>query len=214
MIFFLELPAVTKCRVLIAIGSDTGLKEAMEKLKDIYTEAKAWRNTCWMMEILVLQALASYRLGQLAAALETLAQAVAMAMPGGTIRPFVEPGLPMADLLQKLAEKSVAVDYVTTLLAAFRDVEVEPVPDSLASEPVTVPSTRPQPLVDPLTNRELDILELLAQRLQNKEIAEKLFISDGTVKSHLKNIYQKLNVSKRREAVEKAKEIGILSGDV
>jgi len=59
-------------------------------------------------------------------------------------------------------------------------------PGALESEPVTVPSPSPQPLVEPLTNRELDVLELLAQRLQNKEIAEKLFISDGTVKSHLK----------------------------
>jgi len=158
----------------------------------------------------ILQALATCRLGQLEAALETLAQAVALATPGGTIRPFVEPGAPMAELLQKLAEKRVAVDYVTTLLAAFRDVEAEPIPDALTSEPDTVQPPSPQPLVEPLTNREFDVLELLAQRLQNKEIAEKLFITDGTVKSHLKNVYQKLNVGTRRQAVEKAKEIGIL----
>jgi LuxR family maltose regulon positive regulatory protein len=64
--------------------------------------------------------------------------------------------------------------------------------------------------IESLTNRELDVLELLAQRLSNKEIAEKLFISDGTVKQHLKNIYQKLDVSKRREAVERAKTLDIL----
>jgi LuxR family maltose regulon positive regulatory protein len=211
MLFFLELPAVTQCRVLIAIGSDTSLKGAMKRLKDLYTEAKTWRSTCWMMEILVLQALASYRLGQLEAALETLAQAVAMAMPGSSIRPFVEPGRTMADLLNKLAEKGVAVDDVTTLLATLRDVETETMPDVSASNPVSVPSPSPQPLIEPLTHRELDVLELLAQRLQNKEIAEKLFISDETVKGHLKNIYRKLNVSKRRQAVEKAKALGILS---
>jgi ATP/maltotriose-dependent transcriptional regulator MalT/ActR/RegA family two-component response regulator len=67
-----------------------------------------------------------------------------------------------------------------------------------------------QPLVEPLTNRELDVLELLARRLSNKEIAEKLFIAPTTVKGHLKNIYQKLEVGKRREAVVKAQKIGIL----
>ena len=74
----------------------------------------------------------------------------------------------------------------------------------------TSPFPSPQALVDSLTNREMDILELLQKRLSNKEIAEKLFISTATVKGHLQNIYGKLNVSKRREAVEKAKKIGIL----
>jgi LuxR family maltose regulon positive regulatory protein len=86
--------------------------------------------------------------------------------------------------------------------------------ESLQSEEGSPSHPAPQPLIDPLTNRELNVLELLAQRLQNKEIAEKLFISATTVKGHLRYIYGKLNVSKRREAVEKAQKIGILSGGI
>jgi LuxR family maltose regulon positive regulatory protein len=78
---------------------------------------------------------------------------------------------------------------------------------SLQSEVGSSPS---RPLVDPLTTREQEVLDLLAQRLSNQEIADKLFISITTVKSHIQNIYGKLNVNKRREAVEKAREIGIL----
>jgi len=71
-------------------------------------------------------------------------------------------------------------------------------------------SPEPQPLPEPLTNRELEVLDLLTRRLSNQEIADKLYISITTVKSHIHNIYGKLNVNKRREAVEKAREIGIL----
>jgi LuxR family transcriptional regulator, maltose regulon positive regulatory protein len=116
----------------------------------------------------------------------------------------------MADLLKRLIKKNVAVDFVGKLLAALEGDESEAVPDVSESKPAVEPSVRPQPLVEPLTHRELDILDLLAQRLQNKEIAENLFISAETVKSHLNNIYQKLVVSNRRDAVEKAKTLGIL----
>jgi ATP/maltotriose-dependent transcriptional regulator MalT len=121
----------------------------------------------------------------------------------------------MADMLQQLHKQNVAVDFIERLLTAFGDDEAEPSPLSVSSSapsptlPV-FPSPASQPLVEPLTNRELEILELLAQRRQNKEIAEKLFISTETVKSHLKNIYGKLNVSNRRQAVQRAKNLNIL----
>jgi ATP/maltotriose-dependent transcriptional regulator MalT len=121
-------------------------------------------------------------------------------------------------------ENNLIDDAAKHAPAAFRDDEHRTLPDpnSLlippsafdSPEPVEgpiPPSDSPQPLVEPLSNRELDVLVLLAQRLSNKEIADKLYISATTVKGHLQNIYGKLNVGKRREAVEKAKKIGILS---
>lgn len=122
-----------------------------------------------------------------------------------------------------LAENDIIDDAKKHSPAAFRDIEDRTVPDATDDESPspTLPRSpslqvflsRPpasQPLVEPLTNRELDVLELLAQRLSNQEIAEKLFISTATVKGHLLNIYGKLNVRKRREAVEKAQALGIL----
>ena len=129
-----------------------------------------------------------------------------MAEPGGFIRLFVDLGPRMADLLKQLIKQNVAVGYIGQILAAFREDERAVGPE-VADQPIASPR---QPLVDPLTHRELDVLDLLAQRLSNKEIADKLFISAETVKGHLRNIYQKLEVKKRREAVEKAKNLGIL----
>jgi len=106
--------------------------------------------------------------------------------------------------------------WIETILAAFRADEhtVGPQATDLPTASIRQPrrpSSPFQPLVDTLTNRELDVLELLALRLSNTEIAEKLFISVVTVKGHLHNIYGKLNVKKRREAVEKAETLGILT---
>ena len=117
------------------------------------------------------------------------------------------------------AENDITNDAFKDSLAAFGVDEHKIVSDATDDAspsphlPIFPSPSHPtsQPLVDPLTNRELDVLDLLAQRLSNKEIAEKLFISTTTVKGHLQNIYGKLKVSKRRDAVDKAHTLGILS---
>jgi len=163
-----------------------------------------------MMEIMVLQALASYCLGQLEAALETLAQAVAMAEPGGSIRLFVEAGRtmahqggPMTDLLERLNQARPGHTFVRQVLDACR-AESWSALSSLPSE---------QPPGSKLTQRETEILPLLAEGLSDKEIAAKLCIATETVKTHLQNIYRKLNTKGRTRAVKAARALSLIPGD-
>jgi LuxR family maltose regulon positive regulatory protein len=139
-----------------------------------------------------------------------LDEAVGLAEPGGWIRPFVEAGPTMAGMLRRVGGKADTGNFVHRVLAAFENagaaVPVETSPPR--SEPSSPARTGSGP--DALTNREFDILELLRQRLQNKEIADRLCISTHTVNDHLKNIYQKLHVQNRRQAVGRALEMGIL----
>jgi len=214
MIIWCEIPGITRCRVMIAEGSAASLKEAEERLQEYAEQNEAQHNTLQLIAIFALQAVAFDKQGKPEEALTVLERALGLAQPGGFIFPFLELGPQMADLLKRLHNQNVAADYVGKILAAFPDFELGSGGLSSESEALT-PSQSPKSkiqnsLIESLTNRELDVLELLAQRLQNKEIAEKLFISGETVKAHLKNIYQKLNVGKRREAVSKVMELGIL----
>jgi len=161
-------------------------------------------------------------------ALERLTAALNLAEPGGCIRLFVDLGPQMADLLKQLIDQNVAVGYIGRILDAFKEDAHKAVLDasdpdgpsshnrfssSSSNSAFRIPNSdlhTSQPLVEPLTNRELDVLAMLAHRLSNKEIAAKLFISPETVKKHLNNIYGKLSVSNRRQAVEKAETLGIL----
>lgn len=124
------------------------------------------------------------------------------------MRTFVDEGEPMLQLLRQAATRGIAPGYVSQLIAAFE----LPVYRPTAS---TAPSHEPhhpvvQPLVEPLSERELDVLRLLATGMSNPEIADQLFIATSTVRSHLKNIYGKLNVHKRWDAVHQAKELGLI----
>jgi len=117
----------------------------------------------------------------------------------------------MADLLNQLIEQNVAVDYIGRILAAFKEDDNRAIQAEFDHPTAPSAPLSTQTLVEPLTNREREILEALSQRLRNKEIAAKLSISPETVKKHLSSIYGKLNVSSRWQAIKMAKKMEILS---
>ena len=216
--FWLDyFPQLTWVKALIAMDSPDNDQEAARQLDKWSEWGRSTHNTKFLIEVLALQAVLLCKQGRDVAALKKLRESLSLAEPGGFIRTFVDLGPPMNDLLKRLQKQNVSVNYIENLLSAFSNedtvVAPESVGQSVASEDQPFgPRTTSQPLVEPLTNRELDVLELMMQRLQNKEIAEKLFISNQTVKTHSRNIYQKLNVSNRRKAVARAIRLGIITG--
>jgi len=171
--------------------------------------AEAVHNTYQTIDLLALQSLVLEKLGRADEAVEVLQQAIKLAEPGGWIRPFVELGEHMAGLLRRFGERNGFTEYLQQILDKFPADAAAPA-IAAANHSESIVSSKDF-TIEPLTNRELDILELLAQRLRNKEIAARLFVSPGTVKGHLKNLYQKLDVHNRREAVLKAAEIAAAS---
>ena len=138
-------------------------------------------------------------------ALVCLAKALTLAEPESYVRTFVDLGEPMAALLREAMSQGIAPNYVEKLLAAFGELEI-PIPLPIIAQPLVE-----QPLIDPLSHRELEILRLLADGLTYKEIARALCLSINTVKTHVRNIYGKLSVSRRRQATARAKELGFIS---
>jgi LuxR family maltose regulon positive regulatory protein len=212
--YLFYFPQLTLVKILMAQDTSDSRQQAADLLNQLNDFLTSVHNKQFQINVLALQAIHHDAIGEKSAALDKLTTALNLAEPSGFIRLFADLGPQMFGLLKQLVRQNVALDYIGQILAAFRDDERAVVPEA-ADRPTASPrqprrpSPPSQPLVEPLTNRELDVLELLAQRLSNKEIAEKLFISGETIKSHLQNIFQKLEVSKRREAVEKAKKVGI-----
>jgi LuxR family maltose regulon positive regulatory protein len=204
---FLELPIVTKARVLIAQGTDASLREATQLLQELLAYAESVHNTYHQIGLLALLALAYQAQRRTESALEALERSLRLAQPGGFIRTFVDLGPTMAGLLYQLAEGGVAPEYVRQVLAAFPEARAE-------GDPVhQIRQASRAALVEPLTRRESEILVLLARQLTNQEIADSLVISPLTVKKHTINIYQKLGVNSRAQAVAQARALGILPLD-
>jgi LuxR family maltose regulon positive regulatory protein len=131
-----------------------------------------------------------------------LFDAMAIASPGGFIRLFVDEGLPMAHLLSEAAALGMMPDYLGKLLA-FYEAEEHKSEDLSSRLPA-------QPLIEPLSQRELEVLYLIAQGLSNQEMSERLFLALDTVKGHNRKIFGKLQVQRRTEAVARARELGLL----
>ncbi|MGD8700652.1 MAG: LuxR C-terminal-related transcriptional regulator, partial [Gemmatimonadales bacterium] len=209
MLFWLEIPAVTCCRALIAEGSAASLEEAEARLREYVELNEAHHNTYRLIEILCLLAIACQSQGKADEALVVLERALALAEPGSFIFPFLELGAPLADLLRRLLAEGLGdADFIKRILTTH--YERTSLTDAAAPDRAREAARADQPLPDPLTSRELEVLSLLGEGLYQKEIAERLFVSTETVKTHAKHIYQKLGVRDRRAAVENARALDLL----
>ncbi|RPI54913.1 MAG: LuxR family transcriptional regulator, partial [Chloroflexi bacterium] len=202
-----EFEHITLARILIAQYEsdqlDGSIHEAVELLERLLQAAEEGGRTGSVIEILVLQALAHEARGNLPAALLPLERALALAEPEGYVRILLDEAPPMARLLYEALSRGIAPDYVRRLLAAV------PVSGPERAHPPTL-KTHEAEWVEPLSERELEVLQLIAEGLTNQEIASKLFLSLNTVKVHTRNIYSKLGAHHRAEAVARARAVGIL----
>lgn len=211
---FWEQPLLTLARTLLAAGDPKDLAQAAEVLADSRAKALASNFTRKLIEVGGLQALVLAAQGHETAALAALQEAVERAAPGGTQRLLADCGPGLVPLLQKLQRAGIALRYTEKLLLAFEKpaalggrAEASIAPTSGAGVP---PAARQEALAELLTNREIDVLILLAERLSDKEIAERLVLSPVTVKKHEQRIYGKLGVHSRRAAVARARHLGLI----
>ncbi len=208
MLWWLEIPSLTRCRALIAEGSSTSLAAAQERLRGCAELNQDQHNHGQLIGILALQAQAHRQQGQVEDALAALERALTLARPGRSVWPFVELGPAMAALLQRLGAGRKDRSDFDWLLAAFPEAAPPAAVERPAVGALPAGDAAGLGLAEHLTVREEQILELLVERLRDKEIADRLSISAQTVNFHLKNIYRKLGVGSRREAVAKLRAAG------
>ena len=187
-----DLP-FSQARVHLAEGDSASALAILERLRQQAKDQPDER-----LKVAVLQAIAYQANGELDKALQALRDALMLAEPDGFMRIFLDEGPVMAQLLSDAMAQGMMPGYVSKLLAVFEAEKQE------SDLPL------PQALIDPLSERELEVLALVAAGLKNKEIAEQLFISLNTVLYHIKNIYDKLGVRKRTLAIIKARELDLL----
>jgi LuxR family maltose regulon positive regulatory protein len=195
-IFGIFSPHLTLVKAWLAMNTPVTRGKARSLLDKLQRFCESTHNIRFLLEVLALQALLCKAEGDDPSALTALEQAIELAEPGGFIRPFVELGPPMDRLLESLHQRGVAPDYVAQILAAFP-------PSRSVGQGI-------RELIEPLTATERRVLALLGRHLTNKEIADQLVVSPSTVKTHTLNIYRKLDVHGRKQAVARARELSIL----
>jgi LuxR family maltose regulon positive regulatory protein len=195
--YLCEIEYLSLARLLVAQGN---ADEGVALLNRLLQAAEAGGRMGSLIDILVLQALAFQLSGKDDQAVTSLERTLVLAEPEGFVRTFVEEGPPMKELLAKIkAEGRSQREYASKLLAELSS--------KVAKHPTR---SSPQPMVDPLTERELEVLQLIADGLTNQEIADELVVALGTVKAHTASIYGKLEVHGRTQAVARARGFGLL----
>jgi LuxR family maltose regulon positive regulatory protein len=206
-----ELTHITQARVFVAQHKSD---EAIRLLSCLEESARSGERAGRLVEIMILKAQALQAVGDTAQAISALTKSLALAEPGGYVRVFLDEGRPIQSLLaQWLAQSGTNPlrDYARHLLSQF-DAEspaITTVQEKVS--PAGDPSAGSgQALIEPLSQRELEVLHLIAMGRTNQEIARLLIVSPGTIKAHTASIYRKLDVANRTEAVARARQLGIL----
>jgi LuxR family maltose regulon positive regulatory protein len=195
-IFLNEFGYLTFARIMLAENqNDQHFQTMLQMLESLLKQAESQNRLRSRIDILITQALA-FSAKDSANALAALEQALTLAEPEGYLRLFVDEGKPMAELLSKF-KSSKLQQYANRILAALTP-SIHPSSFSI------------QPLIDPLSDRELEVLRLIAQGLSNQEITQKLVVALSTVKGHNLRIFAKLQAKSRTEAVARARELGLL----
>jgi LuxR family maltose regulon positive regulatory protein len=192
-----ELDQILQARILLAQGKSG---DCLSIAGHLHKSAEKLGRYGVVIETLVLQCLASWHQNNEEEALKALDQALALAEPEGYMRIFLDEGSPMAQLLYEAANRGIRKEYTGRILSNF--------PLHREAQKAGSPT---DDLIEPLSRREIEVLQLLAQGASNKEAARRLFISLPTVKWHTSNIYGKLGVQNRTEAVTKARALGVIS---
>lgn len=200
---FQEVGRTTLARFHLARGEPALAIEVLSPRLDGESGPFVWGNR---VELLVLRALAHQAEGALEDAQRDMEQALELGEPEGFARTFLEEGEPMKSLLQVAARRGRMKAYAKRLLESM---------EMAAAEALVVPTTEDRtsrpPLIEPLTEREIEVLRLLQTSLTTPEMADQLGIAPSTVRTFVKNVYAKLGVHRRLEAVERARELGLLA---
>jgi LuxR family maltose regulon positive regulatory protein len=193
-----DLP-ISRARVHLAQRDPSAALAVLGPMR-LQMEAMGWEDE--RLKVMVLQAVALHAHGENDKAAQVLGEALALAETGGFVRIFVDEGEPMAQLLSEAASRGIMPDYIGRLLAAF---------GSEAQKSGDKPDlSAAQSRNELLSQREVEVLQLIAQGCSNHEISERLFLALDTVKGHNRRIYGKLQVQSRTEAVARARELGLL----
>jgi ATP/maltotriose-dependent transcriptional regulator MalT len=210
MLFWIVEPRITRFKVLLSQASAKIQPKIAEQLDGLLQLAQAAHNIPQTITILNLKAMASMQRNDTRLAVTLLKQSLKLAQPGGWIRPFVVPGPEMRSLFDCLDRNELSGSHVDAIISALSNEKTGLSGTVSTPQTPSPPASAASDLAAPLTQREIDILELLKGRLSNQEIADTLFISPETVKRHLYNIYKKLSVKNRREASAKIATLNIL----